>query len=198
MPRISKNLVSGARISVTRRYLRKDRITASKVPLSLNIDLPGTKLLGYLIRKVNNRLPEHWEVQLDDIADHVAILPAGGLRYEGTVIIGSTSTQAETQNHVEVECLEDELHFESAEEFEENIELLLEPNNDTTWDRGGPYIDVRLASPQSSWSGSSTVHINNKQYASPRVYFERFLPIEHIQKIVIPAINSNALKSGLL
>lgn len=134
MPRISKYLVPEARVSVTRRYLKKDRETARKMSTTFDLNLPGVKFFGYLIRKVNDKRPEQWEVRLDDISDHIAILSAGGLRFEGK-IDNRVVNQADAARQIESEYLiaEDEINIESAEESEGEIEIAEENNSNNTW-----------------------------------------------------------------
>ena len=49
-----------------------------------------------------------------------------------------------------------------------------------------------------SYSGVPIVHISDIEHASPRQFFERFLPVEYIMSTVIPSTNEHARASERL
>ncbi|KAG0177799.1 hypothetical protein DFQ28_004134, partial [Apophysomyces sp. BC1034] len=70
---------------------------------------------------------------------------------------------------------------------------------DATWVESAINVDVRLSNPASSYGRSDPYLLNFPGFAtaSPAAYFLHFLPVDHIQNVVIPAINEHARKQLL-
>lgn len=74
-------------------------------------------------------------------------------------------------------------------EDEDSEEVVLDEN----WEEGDATIDERAANPRTAFRGVNLqINLNGFTCASPAKYFLHFLPCDHIQQVVLPALNYHA------
>lgn len=192
MPRASAHLAVNARVSVSPHFLRSSPVFETLRTL-VALDAPGIRLHGVITEAttLNNR--PAWTVKLDQLPDQPFPLLATSLRFEGQ----RPATRRTAPERTAAPALAQQ---ESPDYMDDAVALPgemvpledEEEELDLCWQEGEFTVDRRVASPSEAFSGRVALHLPAKKYASPAMYFLRFLPEVHIQQVVLPAINEHA------
>ncbi|KAL1934603.1 hypothetical protein VTP01DRAFT_6785 [Rhizomucor pusillus] len=190
-PPASPLLAVNARVSVAPRYSRTTPVCEPLRRL-VALEAPRIRLHGVILQETILDGRPAWTVKLDRLPDQPFNLLGACLRFEGRrtpgrrAPAGNVSVAAESGE-------EDPDHMDDA------LPLLGEPlpdqeeEMDLCWQEGEITIDVRIVKPNEAFQGRAQLHISAKEYASPAMYFLRFIPEIHIQEVVIPAFNEHAV-----
>jgi hypothetical protein len=177
MGRISTNIKEGAKVSVL------GSVVGENVARPLLGELWKTKRLFATVLRVapgNNR----WIICPESQTEIEIEVSAGRMKFVDSPISADTdqniSNEGETRSETDIssdtdsDSVEDEAAIRNA-------------NNNTLWINKIITIDPRQVS--HSYSSSPVVHIADISNATPRLFFERFMPIDFIMSVVIPATN---------
>ncbi|RHZ88120.1 hypothetical protein Glove_26g220 [Diversispora epigaea] len=118
---------------------------------------------------------------------------AGRMKY---VSVTNNNLNNENNNVPEEPIIsEPEISISSDSEQDEE-ETRVSNRNEVLWTNADVTIDSRRVG--RSYSGVPIVHISDIEHASPRQFFERFLPVEYIMSTVIFSTNEHAHASERL
>ena len=214
MPAVSPFLVQGARVSVSVRFLGSVQLDAT-LRARLDAGTRQDRLFGTLVSDI---VDNQFEVTFDDVPTARYRLRRGCFRFEGPrpqgtarrvaqrarVAANVDSSGSDDDNELEededqagnpavdefVDAAEDFL--EDAEETSEEDESSDDEVDFTSWRVRDVMTDARITSNEGIRDIDSRINMPNFRHAAARDYFFRFLPMDHIDQVVIPAINGYA------
>lgn len=197
MPAPSMYLAVNARISVTPHFLRTTSVFGRLRELE-TLDAPRSRVFGTITEPTMVHGRPAWMIKLDLLPDRPFALLPGCLRYEGPRErqVAPEETTAEENQQEEItedpDLLEDAVAVPGElgpeiDDAEAEIETI-----DATWIQSNVDVDARQSRPLEAFHGHTLFHLPSKEHASPAQYFLRFLPEDHIQDVVLPAINHHA------
>lgn len=178
MGRISPNIKEDSKITVL------GTVVGERVARPLVGDMWKTKRLsGTVLRAAHGT--NRWVISLDANPEIEIEVSAGRMKFV------ATTTANNDLNHEnipeEVNASEPETNISSDSEQEE---VNVSNRNEILWTDAAVTIDSRRV--YRSYSNTPIVHISDIGHASPRQFFERFLPVEYIMSTVIPSTNQHA------
>lgn len=197
MPRENSNITVDSKVSVTPRFLQNTCFFDSVVGVDRNA--PRVRFYGKVIDLFTVNNINKCKVIFDLLPDVPLELNLSGVKYHGPRQQRQQQQQTQQQQQSsggqpqddateDPDLLNDAIQESSADVDEEEI-------LDLNWVDTTITVDSRLADSSTSFRRINPVlHMDGADNASPARYFLHFLPCEHIQNVVIPAINEHASK----
>ncbi|CAG8819695.1 41709_t:CDS:2, partial [Gigaspora margarita] len=192
MGRISPYIKEGAKISVLGTVLGENIARPH-----LGNRWKTSRLFGTILREApgNNR----WVITLDIQPEAEIEVSAGRIKFEATAVTNDEELNIESDVHEELSAYSSETDMSSSSSQSENeIENVSNTNDQSNilWTDAIVTIDSRQM--YRSYSSEPVVNIANISNASPRQFFERFIPVDYIMSVVIPSTNQCAHASERL
>ncbi|RHZ53471.1 hypothetical protein Glove_441g18 [Diversispora epigaea] len=132
-----------------------------------------------------------WIISLDANPEVEIEVSAGRMKFVA-VTTPNNDLNNNNDNIHEEPVSEPEINISSESEKEEE-EVNINNNNKLLWTDAAIIIDSCKVF--RSYSNVTVVHISDIEHATPRQFFERFLPIEYIMSTVLPSTNTRARAS---
>lgn len=182
MGRISPYIKEGSKVSIL------GNVVSESISRPILGDMWKTKRLFATVLQVapgNNR----WKIRLDASPDVEVEVSAGRMKF-----VAVSNDNSNERNEVPGGPEEsNELETDFSSEEEEETEETVTNNGEIMWATEIVTVDSRQVN--HTYSKAPVVHISDIVSASPRQFFERFLPVEYIMSTVIPCTNKHARES---
>ncbi|KAG2194116.1 hypothetical protein INT47_003059 [Mucor saturninus] len=206
MPRANFKIVVGSRVSATMRYLRSTAFASATLPVDINA--PGIRFEGNVTGMYKDGAIDYCNVTFDVLPDVSITLRETRLRYRDTAPRRMLCFEQyySRSPHRRRQVRQQQQQFIVTDEYPDLLDDAIqtaspmesdnESNDETVdlnWEESSISIDQRLARPDPSnqYINPSLLGLSGAG-ATPAQFFLHFLPCDHIQSVVIPAINYHA------
>lgn len=204
MPRPHRDLNDNSIVKVNSRFLRRNS-SAHLLEGQHNLEAPGVTFQGKTVaRSLDDAQTVMYDVVLDILPDHVFTLAATSMQYIGQVAPLDTSGVSVEEATSDIDrgsgsdedtsdddLLEDAI--QDSEGSDEDCDYDDDFDSDPgTWRRREVFVDERVSSTQGYARDRARINLSHPETASPVDFFMRFLPVDHLNDVVIPCINEHA------
>ncbi|RHZ60931.1 hypothetical protein Glove_350g96 [Diversispora epigaea] len=186
MGRISPNIKEDAKVTVL------DSVVGEGIARPLVGDMWKTKRISATVLRVAPGI-NRWVISLDANPEIEFEVSAGRMKY---VSVTNNNLNNENNNVPEEPIISEPETSISSDSEQDEEETHVSNRNEVLWTNADVTIDSRRVG--RSYSGVPIVHISDIEHASPRQFFERFLPVEYIMSTVISSTNEHARASERL
>ncbi|RHZ73223.1 hypothetical protein Glove_232g213 [Diversispora epigaea] len=184
MGRISPNIREEAKVTIL------GTVVGERIARPLAGDMWKTKRLSATVLRAATGV-NRWIISLDANPEVEIEVSAGRMKFVA-VTTPNNDLNNNNDNIHEEPVSEPETNISSESEKEEE-EVNVNNNNELLWTDAAVIIDSRKVF--RSYSNVTVVHISDIEHATPRQFFERFLPIGYIMSTVLPSTNTRARAS---
>ncbi|CAG8703261.1 11080_t:CDS:1, partial [Racocetra persica] len=185
MPRISKKLTIGGRVSCKASILPKEIIQQQHLQ-QRGRNWKNLCLYGTIISELTSRKCRKYQVSFEEFENVTVDILAGNLRYEKQAILNQEEL-AVTELSPTHEEFSDDSESSLDEEEAENNEEVIDLSTTINWQEQPVTIDQRAVN--LAYNYECKINISSISLASPYELFRQYLPLDYIEQSVINSIN---------